>query len=308
VQAFAAHSLVGVDLNFLSARTSDPYCAVTVGDCTKRTATRHRTLEPNWDGEEVMEFLVYHERQNVLLDVFDANVLKQDVRLATLKEPPTVAELVARCRQTKWLPLAGCAADADGATKEGSIQLRVDFTPLRPDDGTQAPFAKVLVLKLGHLRGAPPAEAAGCRLRLRFGELELLSRPCKAIDPGNVHGFGKRITSQIQKLSKKGVEPKVLAEVFELSEVAVAEVCRLQAHEDRTFFGWDEAHYALLPACPAGDVHLEILLPGRWKEWQPLATQPWDSALKLWRSTELTFETSAGQASLALSMELLCEN
>ena len=26
----------------------------------------------------------------------------------------------------------------------------------------------------------------------RIGDLEVLSRPCKVIDPGNVHGFGKR--------------------------------------------------------------------------------------------------------------------
>jgi hypothetical protein len=25
-----------------------------------------------------------------------------------------------------------------------------------------------------------------------MGDLEIVSRPCKAIDPGNVHGFGKR--------------------------------------------------------------------------------------------------------------------
>ena len=69
------------------------------------------------------------------------------------------------------------------------MHLSAEFLHLTPQD---AKCAYVLVLKLFHLRGVPKHLAVGARLRLRMGAMEMLSRPCRAIEPGNVHGFGKR--------------------------------------------------------------------------------------------------------------------
>ncbi|OLQ10887.1 hypothetical protein AK812_SmicGene5360 [Symbiodinium microadriaticum] len=214
-----------VDLNFLSSRTSDPPPGIDWnynGDYRYTLNPKPRTLEPIWEDESPMEFLMYHERQNVTLAVFDANVLKQ--------ESYTAAELVARCTAPRWLTLAATVADAYGAKTEGSVQLRVSYVALSPEGSGKA---KVLALHLG-------CDRSNGAFDLRLGDVEIQSRPCKALDPGNVHGFGKRITQQIQKLRKHAVDREVIAEVFGLTPEAVADVDRIQAANERPCFGWHE--------------------------------------------------------------------
>lgn len=79
---------------------------------------KDRSLEPDWSQEPCFHFLIYHERQDVALSIFDANVLRQDVRLASLPST-TVADLVARCARPRWLEL-----DAEKSAERPLDRLR----------------------------------------------------------------------------------------------------------------------------------------------------------------------------------------
>ncbi|CAJ1365085.1 unnamed protein product [Effrenium voratum] len=277
---------------------SDPYIAVKLGNTAARTSVRPKTLDPDWTGEEAMEFVVYHERQDVCLEVYHDNIFTQDKRLACLGYY-TVADLVHRCEKPRWLDLKD----------RGAIQLRANFVDLCPCvSWTPGSRAYVLVLKIFHLRGVPPAEPLGTLLRLRMGEVEILSRPCKALDPGNVGGFGKRISAQILQLRQRGVGSDVIAEVFGLTQETVEEVHRVQANT-RSWFGWDEAHHELLPKEDL-QVVLEVRTSGRWPGWQPLAEEKLQTLLLRCRSepegrVQLPFDHGGGKALVGLTLELL---
>ncbi|CAK9040405.1 unnamed protein product [Durusdinium trenchii] len=272
VKVLGARGLLGVDLGF-TGRTSDPYCVISVGSCSQRTSTESRTLEPDWSNDEELFFLVYHERQDLLLQVFDENVLRQDVQLAELPKSAgqTVADLVARCPLPRWLDLE---ADVQG----GAVQLQAWFADLCPTSSIgSADHTYVLALKLFHLKGVSAPEALGAKVRLRIGDLEVLSRPCKVIDPGNVHGFGKRMSTQINELLQKGVDSAIVAEAFNLDTSVVEEVQRVQGKE-HSWFGWDEAHYHLLPEdegeTKRKTVQLEVALASNWSvEWRLLVEE-----------------------------------
>eukprot|EP00435_Cladocopium_sp_Y103_P066559 s336_g28.t2 len=246
VKVLGARNLPGVDLGF-GGRTSDPYCTVTVGGRTLRTSSCSRTLKPDWSQDPPLVFLVYHERQDLKLQIFDENVLRQDIELAQLpRRIRSVADLAAHCGEPRWLDLK-MSGDGDGHGEDGeaegsAVHLRAIFCDLAPDVGLpqRGSGTYVLALKLFHLAKVAPGDALGTKVRLRMGDLEIVSRPCKAIDPGNVHGFGKRMSTQISQLLQKGVDVATVAEAFNLDPEVVEEVHRVQAKE-HSWFGWDEA-------------------------------------------------------------------
>jgi len=89
-----AHDLIGADASLLGKSTSDPYCLITLGSCTKRTATKSKTCNPVWEDDDFGDFLVFNYRQQLQLDVFDEDVLKADDFLGSLPKRYTVARLM----------------------------------------------------------------------------------------------------------------------------------------------------------------------------------------------------------------------
>eukprot|EP00931_Biecheleriopsis_adriatica_P115048 TRINITY_DN90895_c0_g1_i1.p1 TRINITY_DN90895_c0_g1~~TRINITY_DN90895_c0_g1_i1.p1 ORF type:complete len:628 (-),score=130.08 TRINITY_DN90895_c0_g1_i1:43-1926(-) len=273
VEVLAATDLAGVDFNFTSARTSDPYCRLTVGEATLQTATRYRTLNPSWSDEPPMDFVVFHEQQTLQLEVFDANVVRKDVLLARLPAGHTVQDLQSS-HQGTWLPLEAHAKDSEGVHQDSAVQVRCKLLDLRPlllDEVhlVRSSAALVLGLKLYHLQGVPHELAKGARVRLKAGFGEIVSKPCKVVDPGNVCGFGKKVTKQMLALLKNEVPPKVIAETFKVGIDVVEEVARVVAKEE-SWFGWDQAHYALLKDAAAPSIELEVQLAGAKSKWLPL--------------------------------------
>lgn len=323
VKVLGARNLPGVDLGF-GGRTSDPYCTVTVGGRTLRTSSCSRTLKPDWSQDPPLVFLVYHERQDLKLQIFDENVLRQDIELAQLpRRIRSVADLAAHCGEPRWLDLK-MSGDGDGHGEDGeaegsAVHLRAIFCDLAPDVGLpqRGSGTYVLALKLFHLAKVAPGDALGTKVRLRMGDLEIVSRPCKAIDPGNVHGFGKRMSTQISQLLQKGVDVATVAEAFNLDPEVVEEVHRVQAKE-HSWFGWDEAHYQLLPEDDM--VQLEVQLGSSsnssWSttsSWLPLFFEAQHLHQVLQRCREaksghlqLQFPYGAEQGLVGVSLELFC--
>jgi len=310
VKVLGARGLMGVDLTF-GGRTSDPYCSVTVGGCPQRTSSCPRTLEPDWSKDPPLVFLVYHERQNLVLQIFDENVLRQDIELAKMSTSRmrSVADLVSRCSFPRWI-------DLEAQVEGSAVQLRAVFSDLAPAPwGLPNSGTCVLALKLFHLRKVAAADAVGSKVRLRMGDVEIISKPCKAIDPGNVHGFGKRMSTQISHLLQKGVEVSTVAETFNLDPEVVEEVNRVQAKE-HSWFGWDEAHYHLLPSDRM--VQLEVQLgnssSSSWSTsstWLPLflEAQPLEEVLSRCREAktghlQLPFAYGAEKGLVGVSLEL----
>ena len=60
---------------------SDPYCKVTLGTATKKTAIIKKTLNPNWNHK--MTFLVKNRQEKIVFEVFDWDLGKK----GTKKQP-----------------------------------------------------------------------------------------------------------------------------------------------------------------------------------------------------------------------------
>lgn len=60
---------------------SDPYCKVTLGTATKKTAIIKKTLNPNWNHK--MTFFVKNRQEKIVFEVFDWDLGKK----GTKKQP-----------------------------------------------------------------------------------------------------------------------------------------------------------------------------------------------------------------------------
>jgi len=173
----------------------------------------------------------------------------------------------------------------------------------------------VLSLKLFQLYGVPAWAAKGAQIRLKTGSSEAISNPCKAMDPGNVHGFGQVAAKQMTHLLKNGVSPKLIAETWNVGEEVVEEVARHQAKE-YSWFRWDQALYVLLSEGEGTSLQIEIRLASKRTSdspWLPLGfsmAKPLSDVLKETRSSvadpeRWSFQHSDGQGSVGIALQLL---
>eukprot|EP00930_Biecheleria_cincta_P044956 TRINITY_DN30975_c0_g1_i2.p1 TRINITY_DN30975_c0_g1~~TRINITY_DN30975_c0_g1_i2.p1 ORF type:complete len:660 (-),score=103.90 TRINITY_DN30975_c0_g1_i2:67-1884(-) len=317
VQVLAARNLVGVDINLAApisgSRTSDPYCVLRLGDSTMQTGTRNCTLHPDWSDDKAMSFLVYHTRQKLHLEVYDANTVANDVLLARFDSDYAVAEL--QQRQSEWLPLEVCARSKNDGSLECAVQVTSAYSEVAPVEDVSAGSVKILSVKLYRLEGVPLEHAQGAQVRLRTGKRDVLSKPCKIVDPGSICGFGKKVQQQIDGLLRHGISPEILAETFGVSADAVGEVARAQRKE-QSWFSWDQALHLLLQPDETSALQLEVRLAGPKQTFRPLRVSDnsgLELSMLLWRCRrldsgepcQLAFEWPGGSGSVGISLELL---
>lgn len=247
VRVLGASDLAGVDTNLMGGRTSDPYCVLRLGSHEFRTRTIKRTCDPEWGEQEFFDFLLYHERQSLHVEIFDYAMVQKDVMLGCLHHKYSALDLLGfqltvGARNDVNLPL-----DTPDVTpaKRSTVRLQIEYFDF-PDAGEQPARPRpqdvdvaLLSVKVYHFRGSPGKLLEGGQVRLTVGDQVVASKKAKAIKPTDHYGFGQQKHQSICVLSKGGTPVDVISQALDISVDAVKDVL-LWEEGTKSRFGLDQ--------------------------------------------------------------------
>jgi len=275
VHVLKASHLIGADYNLFSARTSDPYCSVTLSKVEWRTRTVMKTCNPQWGTPaDCSDFLIYHERQTLQLAVYDESLLAGDACLGSIPPDFTVHDLLLQQRDADEsidLALDTSAVkghDSPSHTEESSVTLKLQYFEFKPasQDGGQCSDLEspaLLSVKLYHVSGIPHEHAKGIRIRVCVGKHEQVSKKSKGIHPKETFGLGSKNSRIMHSLAKDGVPVESIAKAFGLTPGVVEEIILAQSGKPCRF-GWDQTIHVLVDEPSTAPVCLEIRLQEKW--------------------------------------------
>eukprot|EP00929_Paragymnodinium_shiwhaense_P056131 TRINITY_DN28103_c1_g1_i1.p1 TRINITY_DN28103_c1_g1~~TRINITY_DN28103_c1_g1_i1.p1 ORF type:complete len:846 (-),score=126.90 TRINITY_DN28103_c1_g1_i1:315-2852(-) len=286
LRVMQARSLSAHDWKLLSAASSDPYVAVTLGDKSWRTCTISSNLDPVWDSSWT-DFTVFSYRQRVDIKVLDEDAFKNDDFIGVLSDV-TVARLMEE--PDAWWTLEH-PESLEGGSKElaaeycGELRLVSQFLDF--DDtpqsitsrqlalGEEAQTIAMLTIVLRGLRGLPKEKADGAVIKVTVEgqeftsikseyverELDLVFDPrLKAMDP--VH---QRLAEVLRH--RFGANVKDIASLSGLDEHTLETVMKQRPSFTTR---WDHAIHILLVDPLNAEISLRLEIPG---EGQNLASR-----------------------------------
>lgn len=279
IHVLAARDLAASDLTLVGPSTSDPYCTLQLADHKGRTKTIKKTCSPEWNNDTPFDFLIWHERQSLQLEVLDANVVRGDKSLGRLgvKDSHILSLLQYQAADDPegdegvWVPLSLAGAVDDRFVHRSAIKLKIKYFHWVAVEGkdrfpAQLPKAGgqvLLSLSLFYLEGAKPEHAQYAQVRLRVGGQEAVSGKCRSIQLGSAQGLTPEMISMICRLHEEGVSVDAISRALHQNRKTIHEVLR-EASNAPTGYGWEEALHMLVASPQDADVQLEVKLLGKW--------------------------------------------
>lgn len=270
VRLVEARGLAAKDWAFRGRQTCDPYCALRVGNCHGRARTIRKTTQPIWNtDDDVFDFLVFHERQILEVDLYHKDALNvAAARIGSVPSKYTILQLLRMQEKEgdKAIRLPICSALASSKAQQpvqSTISLKVEYCDLveRPGTSLAVPFA--VTVRIYHTSGLLQGDAQDAVVRLRVGMQEEATKRCKGVHPKDVLGFGKRQADVMVKLYREGVRPESISAAYNLPVHVVNEVVQVEQGRFSTY-GWDQTLTILVVNPTDAHARLEIRIRGQW--------------------------------------------